>query len=164
MLSSNFSPTQLETALIGLAVLAFFIVRQFSTRRVTNHWNFLVPVALGYFGAQGLQQLDSTGWLLLAISTSVGIGLGFLRGMSSRVWISSTGDALVRSTRLTLVLWLATIAVKFALSFAEVRFGLATAASISSTAEALIPAAATLAAQSLVVFLRAQDQRVVATI
>lgn len=51
----------LESALIGLAVLAFFIVRQFSTRSVTSRWAIAAPLVLAFFGLQGLNALDVPG-------------------------------------------------------------------------------------------------------
>jgi hypothetical protein len=152
---SNFSG--LEGALIGLAVLVFFIVRQFSTRRVLSTWTVIPPLVLAYFGLQGLSQLDSTGWLLLGLSLSLGVALGFVRGNTFRISTGAQGEALMRGTALTLVWWLITIAVKAGLTFAEARFGFG--AMIGNNAEIMLPAAATIAAQSLVVYLRAQDRQ-----
>jgi hypothetical protein len=150
---SMFSGT--EGVLIGLAVIAFFVVRQFGTRPLNSRWTVLAPLALAYFGRQGVNQLDPTGWLLLAVSVSLGVGLGFVRGMSFQVWTDANDDAYMRGGLWTLVLWLATFAAKVVLSVVEVKFGLAAFA--SSSAELLLPAAATIAAQYLVVFLRARD-------
>ncbi|HYW87830.1 MAG TPA: hypothetical protein VFB50_08675 [Chloroflexota bacterium] len=149
-----------QGALIGLALVVFFIVRQFSTRRATSTWMFLVPLALAYFGLQGLGQISSTGWLLLGVNLSLGVGLGLARGMTFRVWAGEQGEALMRGTALTLVLWVATIAVRIVLSIAEVRFGLV--AMPPSTAEMLLPAAATIAAQVLAVYLRGHDLQLAA--
>jgi hypothetical protein len=145
----------IEGVLIGLAAIAFFVVRQFGTRRLNSRWTVLAPLALAYFGLQGLNTLDQAGWLLLAVSLSLGVGLGFLRGLSFRVWTDANGEAFMRGGMSTLVLWLATFAVKALLSVVELDFGLAAVA--SSTAELLLPAAATIAAQYLVVYLRARD-------
>ncbi len=147
----------LETAIIGLAVAALFIVIQFSTRRVASPWIILVPLALVYFGiSNGVGQLDSTAWILLGLNLSLGVALGVVRGMSLQVWTNERGDALMRGTRVTLLLWLATIAVKVGLSVLERQIGFGVG---FSTAELLLPVAATIAAQNLVVFLRSQDLR-----
>jgi hypothetical protein len=50
-----------------------------------------------------------------------------------------------------------TIAVRTAITYSEIRLGLVP--STPSTAELWLPAAATIAAQLLVVYLRAQDQQ-----
>jgi hypothetical protein len=149
----------LEAALIGLAVALLFIVRQFSTRRVMSPWMVLVPLALALFGiSNGFGQLNSTAWMLLGLNLSLGVVLGVMRAMSFRLWTNERGEALIRGTRVTLLLWLATLAVKVGLSVVEQRTGLG---SFSSGAELLIPVAATLAAQNLGVFLRSQDVRLV---
>jgi hypothetical protein len=64
---------------------------------------------------------------------------------------------MMRGTGPTVALWIATIAVKVALTFAEIKFGFG--AATASSAASYLSGAATLAAQVLVVYLRAQDQR-----
>ena len=153
---SNFSG--LEVALIALVVLAFFVVRQFSTRRILNWFNLIAPVALLYFGLQGMDRLDSTGWLILGLGISLGIALGVVRGTSYRVWVDGQGQMLMRGGGLTLVLWAATIGIKLLVTLAEIHFGLGAVAGLP--AMSMLPGAATLAAQMLVIYLRAQDERV----
>ncbi len=140
-------------ALVGLAVVVFFIVRQFSARPVASWWMLVVPGGLAVFGLQDLSRLDTPGWVLLAVSLSLGVGLGFARGVTIRVWVSAAGPALMRGTGVTLVLWLATIAVRTGLAAYAGFSGMGT-----STAEVLLPVAATLAVQNLVVYLRSRDQ------
>ena len=158
MLTSNFSGAGLEGAVIGVAVLVLFIFRQFSTRSVTSLLNFIAPLALLYFGLQGVSQLDSAGWVLLTASLSLGVALGFARGMTFRIWIGPTGQALMRGGGLTLGLWVLTFAVKIGLTYAEARLGYGS--EVANNAVTLLPGAATLAAQALVVWLRAEDLRV----
>lgn len=146
----------LEGALVGLALVVFFIVRQFSTRRVLSLWTVGLPLVLAYFGLQALGSLDTAGWLLLGLNLSLGTALGFVRGATLRVWPDPrTGEALMRGTPLTAALWVATIAVRVVLSFVEIKLGFAPLS--SSSAESFLPAAATIAAQVLVVYLRARD-------
>jgi hypothetical protein len=154
----NFN-TGLEGAVIAVAVLVFFIFRQFSTRGVTSLLNIIAPLALLYFGIQSVGQLDSIGWALMGAGLSLGIALGFARGTTFRIWTGPDGQALMRGTALTLVLWVLTFAVKIALSFVEGRLGFG--AELSNSAVTFLPAAATLAAQALVVYLRAHDLRFV---
>jgi hypothetical protein len=153
---SNFSG--LEGALIALAVIVFFIARQFTTRPVLNWLNVIAPAALLYFGVQGIDRLDSTGWLVLGLGLSLGIGLGALRGTSYRVWVNPQGQLFMRGGGLTLALWAVTIGVKVLLTVLEIQFGLGALTGLP--AMSLLPGAATLAAQMLVVYLRAQDERV----
>jgi hypothetical protein len=91
------------------------------------------------------------------VNISLAVALGVARALSFRVCTGPQGDALMRGTSLTLVLWLATIGVRVVASVVEVRLGLTSMP--PSTAETLIPAAATIATQVLVVYLRSQDKR-----
>jgi hypothetical protein len=154
--TNNFSGP--EGLLIGAALILFFIIRQFSTRPVLSLWNVAAPAALLYFGLQGLGNLDSSAWLLVGFSISLAIALGVARGLTFRVWTNDQGRALMRGGAWTLVLWIAPVAVKAALTFAEVQFGFGVAA--NSSAASLLPGAVTIGAQVLVVYLRAQDQRI----
>ena len=148
-----------ELALISIAAVALFIVRQFQTRRVASPWNVLLPLGLAYFGAQGLALLDPGGWAMLGVNLSLGLGLGFARGTTLRVWVDERGEALVRGTGLTLALWLATFAARVVVGVAEYRFGLGSGS--MGTAVMLLPISATLAAQSLVAYLRSRDLSIV---
>src|SRR5690242_17797270 len=113
-----------EGLLIGAALILFFIARQFSARRVVSVGNVIAPAALLYFGLQGITSLDSSGWLLLGISMSLAVALGAARGVTFRVWTNPNGQAMMQGTPLTVALWVATIAIKVGLTFAEARFGL----------------------------------------
>lgn len=146
-----------EGLLIAAALVLFFIIRQFTTRAVLSLFNLVAPAVLVYFGLQGLGDLDATAWLLLGISLSLAIALGAARGVTFRVWTDQNGQAMMRGTGPTVALWIATIAVKVALTFAEIKFGFG--AATASSAASYLSGAATLAAQVLVVYLRAQDQR-----
>src|SRR5215813_1241225 len=101
-------PTSAQGALIGLALLAFMIIRQFTTRPVLNQWMILAPFVLVILGLQSVSQLDATGWLLLGINLSLGVALGFVRGATFRVWLDERQRALMRATGLTALLWMAT--------------------------------------------------------
>jgi hypothetical protein len=143
--------------LIGGALILFFIVRQFTTRPVLSFLNVVAPAALLYFGLQGLGELDSTGWLLLGVSVSLAITLGAARGVTFHLSTDAQGQALMRGTVLTVVLWIATITAKAVLTWLEIRLGFG--AEATTAAASLLPGAVTIAAQLLVVYLRAQDQR-----
>jgi hypothetical protein len=154
-LSQTFSGPQ--GLLIGAALIVFFIVRQFGARRVLSLANLVAPAALLYFGLQGVGDLDATGWALLGLSTSLAVALGAARGVTFRLWTDAQGESMMQGTALTVALWVATIAIKAALTFVEIRFGLGAAS--TSLAQSLLPGAATIAAQLAVVYLRSQDQR-----
>jgi len=66
------SLSNLEAVLIGLVVAGFFVVRQFSVRRVESVWMVLIPLGLAYFGASALGNLGTAALVSLAINTSVG--------------------------------------------------------------------------------------------
>ena len=148
----------LQGALIGLALVVFFIVRQFSIRRVISPLTIVLPLALTYFGLQGLGAVDEAGWVFLGVNLSLGVALGFARGATVHIWVDEHRQALMRGTPLTLMLWLVTLAVKIALLIAEGQLGLG--ALTTSVPEIMLPAAATLVAQLLVVYLRSRDLRV----
>ena len=148
-----------EGLLIGVAVIVFFIVRQLSARRVLSLANVIAPAALLYFGAQGIGSLDASGWVLLGTSLSLAFALGAARGVTFRVWTNPNGDAMMQGTWLTLALWIATIAIKVILTLVESKLGFG--AAYGSTVQALLPGAATIGAQWLVVYLRALDHRAV---
>jgi hypothetical protein len=148
-----------EGLLIGAAVIVFLIARQFSARRVLSLANGIAPAALLYFGARGIGSLDASGWVLLGISMSLAFALGAARGVTFRVWTNPNGDTMMQGTGVTLALWIATIAIKVALTFVESKLGFG--AAYGSTVQALLPAATTIGAQLLVVYLRALDQRAV---
>ena len=149
-------------AIIGLVVVAFVVVRQFSTRPVADRAMVVVPAAMAIFGVQGLGQLDLAGWVLLAVNVSIGIGLGFARAVTFRVWVGEQGAALMQATRLTALLWAVTIAVKTGISMYGAFSG--TAGSTDSLTELLLPVAATVATQNLVLHLRSQDLRFIVAI
>jgi len=152
--------SSLEAVVIGLAVAVFVIVRQLSARRVTSTWTMLLPLGLAAFGLANLGQLDPTGLVMVAINTSLAVGLGVMRGTTVRIWSGESGEALMQGTRLTLLLWAATIGVRVAVVFVEQLAG--PGALASGGAALLIPVAATLAAQNLVVYLRSKDQQLIA--
>ena len=88
--------TARQSILIGAVVIVFFIARQFATRPVVSRWNVLVPVALGFVGLQSLTDLAQSAWLFLGFNLSLGLLLGFARGITLRVWPDATGRVMMR--------------------------------------------------------------------
>src|SRR4051812_3171227 len=120
MLTSFFSnPNGLQGGLIAAAIIVFFVVRQFTTRPVIGWTSIIPPLALAYFGVQGLAQLDSTGWFVLTASLTVAIALGTWRGTTFRIWSGKDGSAMMRGNGLTLAVWGVTLAVRIAIAFIE---------------------------------------------
>jgi hypothetical protein len=146
-----------EGLLIGAVLIVFLIIRQFSVRRILNPTTVIAPAILLYLGAQDIGSLDASSWVLLGISASLAAAFGMARGVTFRVWTNPRGDAMMQGTRATLALWIATIALKAALTFAESKFGFG--ARYDSTVLSLVPAAVTIGVQQLVVYLRAVDRR-----
>src|SRR5579859_5988975 len=118
------SLSSLTPILIGLAIAALVIVRQFSARRVASVWMIAVPFGLAAFGATGLGNLDTTGLVLVALNTSLAVALGVMRGTTFRIWSGASGEALMQGTRLTVLLWAATIGVRVVVSLIERQLGL----------------------------------------
>ena len=80
-------------------------------------------VALGFFGLQSLADLAQTAWLFFGFNLSLGPLLGFARGITLRVWPDATGRVMMRGALLTLVLWVATFAMRSVASVAEAKSG-----------------------------------------
>jgi len=149
----------LVALVIGLAVAALVVVRQFSPRRVASVGTVLVPLGLVAFGASSIGQLDSLGLVVLAVNTLLALALGVLRGRTLRIWSGARGEALMQGTRLTLLLWVATLGVRVAASVVEQQVGLSLPA--SDVSALLVPVAATFAAQNIVAYLRSRAGQLV---
>jgi hypothetical protein len=102
--------------LIGLAVLAFILVRQMQVRPVRA--NFRLPLILAVIGVVELTQFlqhnqhHNTGVVFAALAGSLALAAitGAIRAMTVRVWING-GQALRQGTWLTAVLWIISLGV-----------------------------------------------------
>jgi hypothetical protein len=100
--------------LIGLAVLAFILVRQMQVRPVRA--NFRLPLILAIIGVIELTQFlqhnqhHNTGVVFAALAGSLALAAitGAIRAMTVRVWING-GQALRQGTWLTAVLWIVSL-------------------------------------------------------
>ena len=151
----------LTSGLIALAIAALVIARQFSTRRVVSSWTLIPPIGLFVYGLTGIGSLDATGFALLGVNVLLALGFGVARASTMRIWTSSRGELLMRGTVLTLVLWALTIGARLGVYAFERSAGLGLP---SSGAALLIPAAVTLGAQILAVYLRSQRVRLAASV
>src|SRR4051794_32810538 len=101
MLTSFFSnPNDLQGGLIAAANIGFFVVRQFTTRPLTDSSPIIPPAALENYSTQGPPQPYSTGWFVLTASLTVAIALGTWRGTTFRIWSGKDGSAMMRGNGL----------------------------------------------------------------
>jgi hypothetical protein len=149
----NAAANSLLPALIGLAIFVLIIARQFTTRRLTLTWMFLLPAGLAVYGLSSIQGLDAAGVALLGLNSALAAVLGAVRGSTIRVWSTPTGDVFMKGTLLTVIFWAITIAVRIGV-YAFERDGGQTIQ--SSGAALLIPIAITIGVQNVVVYLRSQ--------
>jgi hypothetical protein len=141
--------TGLIYAAVGLTVLTLIIVRQVRERRLTVRGLVGLPAAfvvlafvLDHTAAHRLA--DPLALALLAVGIVAGVGFGVARGATMRV--RREGAVLVtKGTRATLVMWLATIAVRIGVAALSYRLGVP-----EGTTEAFLFAAATFGAQNVV--------------
>ena len=108
--------TDVVNLLIGLAVLAFILVRQMQVRPVRA--NFRLPLILAVIGVVELTQFlqhnkhHDTAVVFAALGGSLALAAitGAIRAMTVRVWINA-GQALRQGTWLTAVLWIVSLGV-----------------------------------------------------
>jgi hypothetical protein len=97
------------------AAIALAIYRQFQARQLTGRSLLIIPLVLIGLGLEGLASVPPAGDLaigVLAVNLLAGVGLGALRGRSVRIWQASDGSWWRKGTTTTLVLWVASIAVR----------------------------------------------------
>ncbi len=151
---SNGSPSISQQAVavnaaIFLAVLAYVLHRQFSTRAVTSRTFMLISILFAYGLYSGLPTAP-LGITLLGTSVVVSIGFGLWRGASMRMWLAPDGVVYRRGTTLTITLWVITVTIKIAIDVWET-----TRTHTFSTGSIWLAMAVTLAVQQLVLLRRA---------
>jgi hypothetical protein len=140
-------------AIIILAVAAL-LIRQFRAREIRTGLFIAVPAVLLGLAARALDHTPpatAASVALLAVGATTAIALGILRGVSERVWHAPDGSALHQSTIVTLLLWVATVAVRGIVIVAERTLGV----HVDVAAEIELVCGASLAAQFAVVSWRA---------
>ncbi|MER7004926.1 hypothetical protein ABT297_18035 [Dactylosporangium sp. NPDC000555] len=106
----------LANGLIIVAITVFVIIRQFSVREVRPEmlvWTALL-VARGCF-PPGPARATVAGIGLLAAALVVSVIFGVLRGSTMPMWRADSGLVVRKGGRVTLWLWLATIAARLVL-------------------------------------------------
>ncbi|MEU6369193.1 DUF1453 domain-containing protein [Streptomyces sp. NPDC046931] len=110
----------LVNALVIVAVAALVIVRQFRARRVdTDRRWWLLPVGLTVVALRGTGILDARhpveSALLLAAELLIGVATGAGWAWTTRIWAEVDGAVWSRSTKASVVVWTAGIALRVAL-------------------------------------------------
>ncbi len=105
---------------LGALVLIFVLLRQVRVRPVPRVFQPRLPVILGVIGLfemfayAGDHHVSSSAWAWVVGTMLVGaVGLGALRGLSTRVW-ASNGWVVRQGTAVTMALWLVSLLVHFA--------------------------------------------------
>ncbi len=114
------STAGLTDAVVGVAILALVIVRQFRARRIAHgkSW-WLLPAVLVLLSLRHGGWVDprheSVSVLLLAAEMVIGICLGATWALTMRIWRDESGQAWAKGTRTTAVIWTTGIAVRIGL-------------------------------------------------
>jgi hypothetical protein len=140
------------TPLIAIALIVFFVYRQFAVRRI-RAWTLVALPLVALWGA--LNQLHDlptapTGVALAAAGLATAFATGVLRGAAMQVWRDAEGAIWARGSWALLALWVASFAVRAGLYLVARNLGSAA----ESQAEVLAFVAATLSAQNAVIWLR----------
>jgi hypothetical protein len=148
---------------IALGVVAFFIVRQRRSDRFRER-SLLLPLALGVYGAVLLTQtsehdsITTASAVLLLSSAAASIAFGLIRGLTIELFMRG-GELWERASWLTIgVGWGGLVITRIALIAIAAALGAKVASSPTSIPLML---AITLAAQMLVVRVRAREMGVV---
>src|SRR5277367_312030 len=104
---------------VGALILILVLLRQVRVRPVPHVFKPRLPVVIGVIGLlemfsyAGSHHVSSTAWLWVAGTLVVGaLGLGVLRGLSTRVW-TGNGWVLRQGSAITMALWLVSLLVHF---------------------------------------------------
>ncbi|WP_194899525.1 hypothetical protein [Catenulispora pinisilvae] len=144
----------LQIALIVL-VAALVIGKRMTGRPVDTRRSILMPGALAVYGWFILHKsggtLTHTDQVWLGVQGAVSVGIGLLRGCTIRLY-ERDGVVWARYRPITLLLWVGSIAARFALEAVAVHAG---AGKSAMTASIMLMFGLSLAAESLVVLPRA---------
>ncbi|MFC4112932.1 hypothetical protein [Nonomuraea zeae] len=140
----------IQIAALAVVALAVVIYRQLQTRPTAGSGVLYTSAAMivGGVVAGGLidtRHLALSAALLLAEAVAA-VGLGMWRASTVRVWVDSSGVALSKATLWTLLVWLASVAVRIGLYAAGQSLGLSL-----STGGVLVYVGLTLGAQAYLI-------------
>jgi hypothetical protein len=142
----------------GLAIIAFFIVRQLRSDRFEQR-SLIFPIGLGIYGAVILNGTSKThpvtaaSAALLGLSAVASVGFGVVRGRTIELF-ERDGELWERATWATIAGWIGLLVTRVIIIAAATIVGAALAASASSIPLML---AVTLATQMMVVGQRAKE-------
>jgi hypothetical protein len=112
------SPTEI---ILLLALTGYAIYQQTRKHQVTGQNRFKLAIIYGIVGlvVGGLNMpANATAFGLLALSALLSIGVGLLRGKYTKVWAAADGKVYSQGTALTIGLFVALVAAKFAMGTA----------------------------------------------
>jgi hypothetical protein len=145
--------------LVGALVVLRVLFKQLTGSVVTGKSLVLMPailIVVGLGSAASALTLARPGEILFfLVDAVIVLALGVARGATTRLSLRD-GSLFQKGTALTLVLWLATIAVRVGAGFIGQSIGVA---GTLTTASLLLLFGVTIAAQNTVIYLRAQQQR-----
>jgi len=145
------------TIVIAALILGFIIYRQMRTAPVRPRQLVVFPVVLALLGLSNVNEhppASEAAIIALVASGVTAIVFGVGRGYTVRIW-RANGKLLRKGVAATIVLWIVAIVLRILIGIQAQRAGVA--ASVS-TGEAPLFVAFTLAAQNVVLWLRAQSE------
>jgi hypothetical protein len=144
------------TVVIAVLLIAFIIYQQIRTRPINPRQLVVVPLFLGFMGVTNLNNHvpDSTAaTTALGASVVTALLFGVARGITTHVW-RADGALLRKGTTVTLALWLMGIVVRIAIGVVARREGVPLSV---TTGEIPLFLGITLAAQNILIWIRAQE-------
>jgi hypothetical protein len=145
----------LPTVVVGAALVLFIIYRQLIRRPIEARQLVVLPVVLAALGLINLNHeppTASAAVVALVASLVSAVVFGLARGFSTRVW-QDAGGVLRQGTPVTLALWIVGIALRIGIGALAHRAGVAQSVTVG---ELPLFLGVTLAAQNLVIWMRAQ--------
>lgn len=147
------------TAIVALLIVVFIIYQQMRTRTIEPRRLIVVPVILALLGLFNLQKhspATTAADIALGASVSTAIVFGIARGMSVRI-VRAGGGPVRTGTAITLLLWVAGIAVRVVIGILAGKSGVSTSV---STGELPLFLGITLAAQNALIWVRSQGAEI----
>jgi hypothetical protein len=107
----------ISNIVIGVAVVAWLIVRQLQVRPLKERKPYRIALVLGVIGVVeisnylGGRQLPPAGYLIMALSLVVAALFGFLRARVTAVWRQDDGVLVRQGNAVAAVLWVVGVAL-----------------------------------------------------
>lgn len=148
--------SDLTHALLIVVIVGLAVVRQFMARPVSpsRGW-WIVPAVLAYLAVSRPGLIDtaheSQAATLFVAELLAGVGAGAAWAWTSRVWADPSGSVWWKGTKITMIAWLGSIALRASL------YAVGTAMNIrSTTGSLLLTIAVALLVRSVILIWRAQ--------